>query len=99
MMTQEQVYQKSLAYLKNAAQWLTWPFVPVKTNTNKSIAKEWNDMFPVCGLVFEGEGNAARPTVVKLNMFQSWTPEQFEAAPKKVYDSIEAMLDDGWEVD
>jgi hypothetical protein len=41
----------------------------------------------------------ATPTVVMLNMFAGWTPEQFDAAKRFKYNSIEELIEDGWWVD
>lgn len=94
-----------LAYLKNCGMWPRWPYCPVKNQTNETIRKERKDSFPVCGVVFDenplGKGGPiwATPTVYLLNIFAGWTAEQFKECKKYEYESLEAMVADGWVID
>lgn len=81
-----------LDFLNRVACWPKWPVCPVKKKTE-------GNSWPIHGLIFAGEGDKPIPVVVMLNLWHPWTKEEYEAAEKHKYDSIEALLADGWEVD
>lgn len=79
-----------VSFLNRPEMWPCWPVAPVKSHN----PKHGGDNAPACGLVLAGHSR-----VVMLNMFQGWTPEQYKEAKKWEYDTIEALVADGWMVD
>lgn len=94
-----------LSFLNRPGMWPNWPMCPVKSHAEKH--KDSPTDFIATGIVFDtapiGDqkypNGKAQPEVVMLNMFGGWTPEQFKAAKRFKYDSIEELVADGWEVD
>ena len=74
-----------VVFLGNPDKWPAWPLCPVKGYRNGEL---------VCGAVCEGS-----LMVVEGNIFSGWTAETYADAKKWQYDSFEAMVADGWEVD
>lgn len=81
-------------YIKAFASWWTWPFCPVKRGNNS--LKDKNLGF----LLATEEHSKGKMVIYHLYMFLApFSKEQLEAADKTQYDSIDAMLADGWVVD
>ena len=84
-----QRYEMSLTHLRNEDKWVHWP---VQTMRRDKHPNDWD-----CGLVIAG-----RTTVFEKNLFDlksGLIAPQVEDSPHKDYESYEAMLADGWEVD
>lgn len=77
-----------VAYLKNGNQWPRWPVCPVKKYDTQNKL--------VIGIVADLPDNVC---VRELNIFEGWTPEEYESAVKHSYNSYEALVADGWEID
>lgn len=91
-----------VAFLNRPGMWPSWPMCPVKSHVEKH--KDSPTDFIAAGLVFDFTDLTERnpkptPEVVMLNMFGGWTSEQFKAAKRWKYNSIEELVADGWEVD
>lgn len=74
----------SLALMKAENLWPSWPFLPVR---NRSIQDRG---MPKCAYLFAGAGTVLHHS----NMFDA-----SKADPKEAFESFEAMLAAGWEVD
>lgn len=75
--------------IKDPTRWPSYPFLPVKKLNGTPTVYDF-------GLV-----HAARPTIVtEANLFRlPATYEQYKALGGKQYESIEALVADGWIVD
>lgn len=50
---------------------------------------------PICGML-----NGSGPTIYLINMWDSsHAGKRWDELPQKTYESFEAMVEDGWEVD
>ena len=85
---------------KTTGGWPCWPYCPVKKYAQKG-------QMPICGLVMDtrpltasGSQEEVEPIVyVGLNLFKSWTKEEFEKCEKLKFDSMDHLVADGWMVD
>ena len=81
-----QTERRSIEFLKQPKRWGCWPACPVKRYVKQG---EWPDM----GVVL-----ADGWIVYRVNLFML-TKEQLDSCEKHEYDSVEALVSDGWEVD
>ncbi len=79
--------QRSLEFMKTPGKWPAWPFLPLKRSL---------DQRPCMGLLIESDGNVL-PVVILRNLFDYETP--LSKCQKVEYDSLEALVADGWRVD
>ena len=67
--------------------WTHWPFLPVKKS-------DWNTNYKSMGIIY-----CKLPRKVMLINLWEMSPETIEKAEIVEYESVDAMLDDGWVVD
>lgn len=84
------VKHDDVTFLKNCDNWPNWPICTIKRGDVSKGELE-------CVLVFAHEGS--KIVVAKLNIFRGWTEDDFEAAEKWEYDTVEDIIQDGWIVD
>jgi len=82
-------HPSDLEWLTHPAEWPNWPVQTVKKRRS-------NGQMPDVGLVVERE-NVVEPIVYDVNLWALPVPTPWPIAAR--YDSIEAMIADGWEVD
>src|SRR4051812_43545449 len=81
--------QRSLEFLRTPDEWPNWPLCPVKKRLITNVA---NDV----GLVAEGP-SGPEPVVFLCNLWR--VKEDFANAVQVKYESLEALVADGWRVD
>lgn len=81
--------QRSLEFLRTPDEWPNWPLCPVKKRMVTNVA---NDV----GLVIEGP-SGTEPVVFLCNLWR--VKEDFDTATQLKYESLEALVADGWMVD
>lgn len=84
---------RDLDTIKNPDVWAMWPFLPVKNKTNKTLPKEPDGLYPLATMLAE-EGPPYKLYNVNIFNMPKELPE-----PKWTYQTVEEMLDSGWEVD
>ena len=77
--------QRDKAMMTNYNAWRHWPLLPIKRPSNLPSRP------PQCGVMIEGHYN----TVFLANL---WDDNKVDAE-QLVYDSLDALLEDGWVVD
>jgi len=83
-------YNNDQDMIKHPDAWPQWPYLPVKRRKGAKATLE-------CGVIYEGTGIK---TVRVANLFALPTEYQdFLTLPKYEYDSVDALLADGWVVD
>ena len=87
--TPETKTPKQLAMMQSPDTWPRWPFLPL-IRRNKAP-----NPFGVEGLLYDDSAN--KFTVYYANLFM--LPQNLAACASKTYESYEAILADGWEVD
>ena len=85
-----------VTFIKDPVRWPCWPLLPVKKYTSQVS-------FPTVGLVFAIQGYSLH-TVYETNMFDLChdgdnMQEKLAKVTKHEYESVEAMVADGWIVD
>lgn len=79
-------------FMKHAELWPRWPVLPVK--------KRVDGQFPICAVMFDG---LPKPTVFLANLCMvengKMTATELYKGQHWVYESFEALVADGWEVD
>jgi hypothetical protein len=85
---------EELDFLRNPDQWPNWPLLPIKRYGAPGDP-------PECALLDSIGAPEPKVRVVFVNMFQlrELTHAERQALRVEVYDSAEALLDDGWMVD
>ena len=79
--------------------WPQWPYLPMKRSTDKGLeAGTLMDKQPF-GKPLDPNHPCNRTVYVVSVWAVSAGKAKFSTAPIKIYDSVEAMLLDGWEVD
>lgn len=83
-----------LTFLKDPDSWPNWPFLPIKRRDNSLVRKN-------LGVLVASEEYAKGHIIVNHVYLFSLpkTTEDWNACPKTEYDSLEALLRDGWIVD
>ncbi len=79
-----------LAMVKDQDRWPCWPYLPVKRRDKNMESKN-------LGILWIGTGGLIVHHTYLFGMPK--TIEEFKAMPKTEYQTHEAMLADGWEVD
>lgn len=82
--------QRDEAYLSDVTLWPNWPFAPLKHTTQRDSTG-----FPVLGVVLAGD---AKPTVYVTCMF-GITQQALQECERREYETLAALLADGWTVD
>lgn len=87
----EKDYFKHIEYINNPKQWVSWPFCPMLRRGEKDpIDREH-------GVIYLGHSLSV---IKKVNLFMlPETEREFLEADGWVYNSVEEMVADGWEVD
>jgi hypothetical protein len=83
--------QQDAMFIRETVGWPLWPFLPVKTlGDNRRI-----------GFLFDGKEVQNRVFLMNLLSVKEYLDKggKWEDIPSKQYDSLEALLDDGWVVD
>jgi hypothetical protein len=83
-------------FVRSAMMWPVWPYLPVKRKDNSLKDKNLGILYATEELVKKG-----KPTVYHLYLFDLPRDKKLSdpSIPKTEYESVEAMLDDGWMVD
>ena len=76
-----------LAMMKNPNNWPQWPILPIK-RPDKQHGME-------CAIMY-AEG---KPVIYFVNMWELSKETKWSELPKKIYESFESLLADGWVVD
>jgi len=84
----------TLEFLANPDRWPNWPVCPVKRSCSDKQYIEGDDR-PQCGVVFD----QPKPTVYRVNMFSIGPSTDLTKFEKHEYESLEALVADGWVVD
>lgn len=86
--------QEEIKMMTTPWEWPAWPFLPVK----KRIPGEWPD----CALMVDlgtAEFHDVQPVIYEGNIF-NFSNEPFDKDKVKArYESIDALVEDGWVVD
>lgn len=82
--------QQSLEFMKTPRNWPNF-VLPVKSRTRREAGN-----FPVCGIMIEESEGVTRP-VVYINDF--WAPKPLAQCETFTYESLDAVVADGWVVD
>lgn len=90
--------RRSIEFLKQPLDWPCWPACPVRR-------KKGDHSLPDTGVVFDDQTfaikelrDAIKPTVYRVCIF-SMTAADLDSCEKHEYESVEALVADGWEVD
>lgn len=84
----ESTYSRDLAHISNPDGWNTWPVCPLKRNQGRE-----------CGVIFDASSvEAGRWTVYIVNMFALKSTD-LETVKQYKYETPDALLADGWQVD
>lgn len=85
--------QEDIRMINNPSGWPCWPFLPVKKRGD-------DNCFPwVMGVIAETDNVGWRTTVyVGANMYM-FREKPLSACERKTYESVEALVADGWMVD
>ena len=97
-MQKQELVRDDAAFIQNVAGWPAWPLLPVKRYDKETREME-------CGIVIGLTGHET--TVFLANMFDTEKRtgdivKDFVGnldIPRRTYDTIEGMLQDGWIVD
>lgn len=83
-------------FIRKPGEWPVWPYLPVKRKNNSLKDKNLGILYATEELVKKG-----KPTVYHLYLFDLPRDKKLSdpSIPKTEYESVEAMLDDGWMVD
>lgn len=83
------------ALMQDPDDWPCWPMLPVKRYSTKEGS------WPETGLMIAKSNVAGgvEPTVYMLNLFGEHTIKEFIECKKHKYESLDALVDDGWIVD
>lgn len=87
------IKQITLEMLSDPDLWPNWPILAVKRYKNK---------FLEIGLVLYEEGYQKGIITIyyNINMYMfPKTPDEWNKAEKYIYNTVHALIDDGWEVD
>lgn len=99
-MSQMKEPEASKMYLLKCGNWPRWPFCPVKRYNKKEYLPECGIVTDIAPLSDKQHPNGkCEPVVRILNLFIGWTGEEYNSAKKYEYESLDAMLADGWVVD
>ncbi len=82
----------------NQASWPNWPLLPIKRyNKNQESMRN----FPECAILIGSMPAKQQPVVVFANMFAfaEMSYEEILKIKKQEYESVDALLADGWAVD
>lgn len=87
--------------IRKPMEWPCWPFLPVKRRNNNLADK---NLGVILAMQEHDDAIKRKPgskfTVFHVYMFDAPKgKEAWDAAPKTEYDTVEALLQDGWEVD
>lgn len=89
------------AMIRNPDTWPSWPYLPMKKRDKNG--RQWGSVEDKCGGVLMATEETCKnghPTIHHVYLFGlPKTREEFRAAPTTRYDSIEAILADGWVID
>lgn len=88
-MTAEEEKQLSLHFVKSPPRWPMWPYLPVKKRSSKPGEG------PECGTLFARSLDEKQPQPIIFDSIDSKNRTTVIAQ----YDSLEAMVADGWVVD
>ena len=81
--------------VQNPASWPCWPLLPLKRRKGNG---EWPDL----GFVVEAEGHYPKLSNGKITLFAEpmpYEPKDLKDIKQVTYDSVDALLADGWIVD
>lgn len=94
MRTDDEVkrYKDDKEMILRPALWPCWPMLPIKRES-RDPKTNW----PEVAILIDAEG--VKTTVVLSNMYALSEERAFEKAEKIVYNSVDDLLADGWEVD
>jgi hypothetical protein len=88
--------QDHLAMMRNANRWPVWPLLPLQHRSRKSAD---GSPFRETGFMFEdGNTGKAKPVVYIGVMYFHLMGLKLEDLPVEQYDSLEAVVAAGWEV-
>ncbi len=75
--------------IRDPNKWPQWPYLPVKKHLRYELK---------CGVIIED--GAKDVTIYMTNLFNlPKTSAEFKALPQVKYNSVDELLNDGWEVD
>ena len=86
----EQEKKVHVDMMASPGRWPCWPWLPLKRRSGQ--------VWPECGLL-RAVNDKLTEVVLGVNMWDGDLKAAVENAEKRMYDSFEAIVNDGWEVD
>jgi len=87
-------HAKHRAMILDTSRWPKWPWLTLTRKETTDPANPFGD----CGLLMATEKPWAEVILWNLFMLPK-DPEEFKKLPRRHYDSVDALLADGWVVD